>query len=717
VALGVVDSPRDARPALSAHGFRRDVEGLRAVAIATVVLYHFQLPPFTGGYVGVDVFFVISGFVITRMLLREREQTAGTSLGDFYARRIRRILPAGALTIAVTVIASYLLLGSVRAAQVAHDGIAASLFFANVHFARAGNSYLLSSALPSPLQHFWSLSIEEQFYLVWPTILFVLAAVLGARVHRIAMGTVLGAAAVGALVLSSAMTAANPTNAYYSSFIRAGELAVGALVAVAAPRLTKLPVALASAGGWLGLAAIIAVAIAYGDRTAYPGTAVAVPVLAAALVVACGSTESRWSPAGLLSLGPVAALGALSYSVYLWHWPLFALIQLRLGHAPAWPWRVALLAPALGLAVASYRFVEHPVRTSRALSAHRGRTYGLGGILVAATLAVVLVCESVGASAGPAAAVPAPAANQSQLSRALAAAARATTLPALAVSLSGVASDVPFDGFDRGCLVAFTATTATGGRPSNCFFGDTTSSRTLVLYGDSNADMWLGAFDELGRRDGFRVALVARASCQVPDLRLWDPAQHAPGTACTAFRAWALREVARLHPFATVVVDYEYGLRWDYQDRPVPPATAVAGFASTVRRLAATGTKVVVLGMAPAMFTDPIQCLQTHSSNVRACASPARCLVARGRATALCAFDPATGRTWAQVALLASAVAGAGGRYVDVTPLFCTANACPPVVDHLVVNFDLRHVTQHYTEFVAPVLGDRLRAAGVNLGP
>jgi len=716
VTLGTVDTPRAHVDRTTEHGFRRDVEGLRAIAIATVVCWHFQLPPFTGGYVGVDVFFVISGFVITRLLLREREQTSGTSLGGFYARRIRRILPAGALTIVVTVIASYLLLGSVRAGQVAHDGIAASLFYANVHFAHAQNSYLLSSALPSPLVHFWSLSIEEQFYLVWPTVLFALAISFGATIHRHAMAIVLGVVTLGSFALSTWMTSHNATNAYYSSLIRAGELALGALVAALAPQLTNLPRAASAVLGWIGVAVVLATAMLYNSQTNYPGLAVTVPVVATAVIIACGCTTSARSPTTLLSLAPVAALGALSYSLYLWHWPLFALVQLRLGHAPSWPWRVALLIPAVLLAITSYRLVEQPIRSSRRLSDRRGRTFAFGATLVAGTLAVIALCNAVAGASGPTVAVPRPAVDAAQLSAALSAASRTISLPALAVPLSQVGNDVPFDGFDRGCLVPFTASTATGNRPHDCFFGDTTAARTLVLYGDSNADMWLGAFDQLGRREHFRVALVARASCQVPNLALWDPAAHAPGTACTAFRRWAVAEVARLHPFATVVVDYEYGLRWDYRHQPVAPQTAVDAFGTTVRRLAMTGTRVVVLGMAPAMFTDPIQCLQTHTGGIGACASPVKCLTPSFRATPLCAFDPATGRTWAQLALLPGAVRSVGGTYVDVSSLFCTTTACPPVVDHLIVNFDLRHVTQHYTEYVAPVLSALISAAGVPLG-
>ncbi len=168
--------------------FRPDVEGLRAVAVVLVVLYHANLPGLTGGYVGVDVFFVISGFVITGLLLRERSGAGRTSIVDFYARRVRRILPAATLVILVTVIASYVFLGYVDGNNVADDGRWAAIFLANYHFLEVGTNYLQSLRPPSPLQHFWSLSVEEQFYVVFPTLFLVVAGLRSKSSTRVAPG-------------------------------------------------------------------------------------------------------------------------------------------------------------------------------------------------------------------------------------------------------------------------------------------------------------------------------------------------------------------------------------------------------------------------------------------------------------------------------------------------------------------------------------------------
>jgi hypothetical protein len=276
-------------------------------------------------------------------------------------------------------------------------------------------------------------------------------------------------------------------------------------------------------------------------------------------------------------------------------------------------------------------------------------------------------------------------------------------------------SDVAYAGFDRGCLVAYNAASAMGGRPSDCFFGDTASTRTLVLMGDSNADMWLPAFDALGRTDHFRVELVARASCQLPDLALWDPVLHRPGTECSAFRRAAFRLIATVHPFATVLVDYEYGIRWNDEDQPYSPSDSARGITNTVRAVARHSGRVVMLGEPPAQFSDPVTCLETHEHNIAACDSPRVCATSLASTSSKCTFDPTTGRTWAYLPLLAHAVASGGGTYVPVTTLFCTPRACPSVVDHVVVMFDLRHVSEHYGELVAPALGTLLQRAGVPL--
>jgi peptidoglycan/LPS O-acetylase OafA/YrhL len=282
--------------------FRPDVEGLRAVAVLLVVFYHANVARVTGGFVGVDVFFVISGFVITGLLLREHRGTGRTSILNFYARRVRRILPAATLVILVVVSASYLALGYVSGNTVADDGRWAAVFLSNFHFEAVGTNYFTAKLPPSPLQNFWSLSVEEQFYVVYPTLFLVMARLKGRLSLQAKMAIVLVVVIVASYWLSVVQTASQPTAAYFSPFTRAWELALGALVAVATPWLKRIPAPGAALLTWAGLAAIAVAAFTFTAETPYPGSLVAIPVLGAALVIAGGVAAPRLGAEQLLKL-------------------------------------------------------------------------------------------------------------------------------------------------------------------------------------------------------------------------------------------------------------------------------------------------------------------------------------------------------------------------------------------------------------------------------
>ena len=268
--------------------FRPDVEGLRAVAIVLVVLYHGSLQALSGGYVGVDVFFVISGFVITGVLLRGRSSSHHTSFLSFYGRRARRIIPAATLVIVVTVIATYVVLGALYGNPTAIDARWTAVFLANFHFTATGTNYLTAQEPPSPLLNFWSLAVEEQFYLVYPAFFAVLALLYTRISLRIKLAVGLTVVIVISLIISAAQTNTSPTAAYFSPFARAWELALGALIAVGTAWLLRVPKVVAGIMTWVGLGAIGFSAVVFTANTAYPGTAVVLPVLGAGLVIAGG---------------------------------------------------------------------------------------------------------------------------------------------------------------------------------------------------------------------------------------------------------------------------------------------------------------------------------------------------------------------------------------------------------------------------------------------
>jgi peptidoglycan/LPS O-acetylase OafA/YrhL len=369
--------------------FRPDVQGLRAVAILLVALFHAGIPGITGGYVGVDVFFVISGFVITGVLLRERAATSRTSLLHFYGRRARRIIPAASLVIVVTVIAAYHFLGPLSGHENAVDGQWAAVFLANFHFAASQTNYLASQQPPSALQNYWSLAVEEQFYIVYPTIFLITAGLVRNISLRARLAIVLAAVIVASYAFSIVSTSSNAPAAFFSPLTRAWELALGALIAVGSQNLRRIPEWLATLMSWAGLCAIILAGVTFTSATVYPGALVAIPVVGAGLVIAGGTAQPRWGTEQVLRQRPLQALGLISYSLYLWHWPVLMIATERQG-VPALPvWdNVVWLLVATGLAVITYRVLENPVRHSTLLRQHRWASLAMAGCVIAATLVV-----------------------------------------------------------------------------------------------------------------------------------------------------------------------------------------------------------------------------------------------------------------------------------------------------------------------------------------
>jgi len=340
----------------------------------------------------VDVFFVISGFVITGVLLREHASTGSTSILHFYRRRVRRILPAATLVIIAAVIASYALLGPISGEQTAGDARWASLFLINVHFASTGTNYLSSQLPPSILQNYWSLAVEEQFYLIYPTIFLVVAGLSRRQGLRRHLGIVLGVAVVASFVFSIVQTSSNPTAAYFSPFPRVWELALGGLVAISTAHLRRVPALVAAVLSWLGLGLILLAAVVFSPSTSYPGWKVALPVLGAALVIGGGVATPTHGAESLLRLRPFQWIGLVSYSLYLWHWPVLTIAAERrgTGSLPVWDSLLWVLV-SLGLAIATYVLVENPIRHSAFLVSRRSASLALGGCLIASSLTVATV--------------------------------------------------------------------------------------------------------------------------------------------------------------------------------------------------------------------------------------------------------------------------------------------------------------------------------------
>ena len=664
--------------------FRPDVEGLRAVAVALVVLYHAGVSPLSGGYIGVDVFFVISGFVITGLLLRERNSTGKTSILNFYARRIRRILPAGTLVLLATVVATYFVLDAVSGNSTANDGRWAAVFLANFHFESVGTNYLTAGLPPSPLQNFWSLSVEEQFYLVYPTLFLLLARVRGRLSLQVRLTIGLAAVIVASYWLSIVQTASHPSAAYFSPFTRSWELALGALVAVTTPWLRKVPAHIASVLTWTGLAAVLYASFAFDAQTAFPGSLVAVPVVGTALVIAGGVVAPRWGAEALLGQRPFGWLGKHSYSLYLWHWPILIIAAEHYGVSQlGLETSFLLVLVAVGLSMATYRMVENPVRHWKVPS----KPTALAGLtLIVATLLVLTACISLGSTSSVKTTI-VPAANEAAVVATVAAAAHITTVPESVVASRFGATYPQAADFESACVLnVFFAFV--------CNLGDTSSKHLMVVYGDSRALMWIPPLEAIARANHWRMVVLGRDACPTVPVTIAEFTQFGgglgPDLQCDAWHKWATQQINLLHPNLLVFSEGNfYGPKIEDRSHGFTATQWTQGLNNLFTSFAAPGIRKVFLGSIP-VFDAFRPCLATHRHDVQACSKSVRVSVS-------------------PLNVVDRAVAAAHHiTYVDTVPWFCSSS-CTAIIDDYVPYDQLGvHVSYAWSIYLEKVLGQSL---------
>jgi peptidoglycan/LPS O-acetylase OafA/YrhL len=493
---------------MSAIAYRPEIDGLRAVAVGTVVLFHAQLGLFPGGFIGVDVFFVISGYLITSIIARELD--AGTfSLLSFYERRIRRIFPA-----LLVVIAACLAVGAWRMTprhynSLAESALAAIGFHSNIYFAdKAG--YFMPSAETLPLLHTWSLGVEEQFYVVAPLLLMALWR------YRAWVAPVLLALIAIALAASVWGTTLDSDKAFYLPHTRAIELMIGMALGIGlVPAVRSQPAR--QVLSVLGLLMVAASASLYTSATPFPGAAALLPCVGSALVIHCAGGAHGISLVGrLLSTAPTVWLGKISYSLYLWHWPLFAFAAYEWGEVPI-AGRLALIAASIALAALTYTWIEQPARTSRiVLTPSRVFAAGLGSAAVVAAVAGVVK----GTHGLP-----------MRLSPEVAAIERRAAVGGHRASRCGANM--------RGKINAA------------CPLGRSDVNPTVLVWGDSHAWMLAPTLDAVGKELGLGIRLVTRSGCP----GLLDSGRHGLGKKkCASAYQSQIDEVLKLGTIQHVVL-------------------------------------------------------------------------------------------------------------------------------------------------------------------
>ena len=545
--------------------FRPDIQGLRALAVLLVIVAHSGFGTVSGGFVGVDVFFVISGFLITSLLMREAARTGRISLLGFYARRARRILPAASVVAVATVVAAILFLPLVRAVEVIKDSIWVAAFAANIRFASVGTDYFAKGEPASPLQHYWSLSVEEQFYLVWPLLLVGWIAWAARRKDGprslTAPLVLVGVLSLVSFAWSLWATYESPTTAYFSTLTRAWELGVGSALGIwmarGAASTARPPRWLVEALGAAGLLAIMLACVGYSPSTPFPGYQALLPVLGTAALLYVGGAERVGAASRLLSVPPARVVGDWSYSLYLWHWPILRIAEDHLGVGRLPLGRLVLaLALIFGLSALTYRFVEEPFRRGKRWARPR-----IGVALYPLSLAMVVVVAVTGrvwidhelGISGDNPAITTADFKGKQLSKdPHVALVQASTLAAqqgqpipsdLTPGLLGLRKDTaPLGDCDY----------RTGTRQL-CANGDVDSDRVMVLIGDSHARAWSPAFTELGEQQGYRTYYFVFSGCSAIRAVQAEPQNLRPWTECEDFKDWVVDTVADLQPDVVVV--------------------------------------------------------------------------------------------------------------------------------------------------------------------
>lgn len=669
---------------------RHDLQGMRAVAVLAVFADHLFGWP-SGGFVGVDVFFVLSGFFITGLLIGERTHTGKLSFRKFYTRRARRILPSALLVITVTVLASYLLLTGTRAKEALIDGLWAAIFLSNWRFERVGTDYFAVGQPDSPLLHYWSLSIEEQFYFVWPVLLFALFALtrrLSGRGRRYSARRQFWITAAMAAICAASFTwgmvesASHPTAAYFSTGTRIWELGVGALLAIVVPQLKRIPAGARPYLSYIGFAGVIASLFVITATTRFPAPGAALPVLSTALVIAAFVGGDVRAVPHLTN--PLAQyIGEVSYTLYLWHFPVIVLMAAVLP--PGLRFDVLAVVLAMGLTAATYRFYENPIRRSKWLEPdHRP---GLTRISVA--VGVIATCVVAGSAV-----VLESAENRSANTR-------------LDETLDVTAQAPKFDLASR-CAGAFALTTpgckifdpskpvfpsldefaTDGGRGAfqcfrqqgepfkSCTYGyKGPGAKRFAVVGDSHAAVLLPALSQYLVQNKWNMTTFIGYECSwILNDRRSD---------CQDMRSQTQKKLLA-DRYDLVVVS---GSR---QHSAI--AGTVGDYVTTWQPVAAAGSKILVVADVPGVSPEAISCLTRVGSNLADCATP--------RGVAFATADP----------LPAAAQQIPGVTVLDMTNSFCVADECPSIIGNFIVYMDAAgHITATYGRTLAPQIVDSVK--------
>lgn len=674
---------------------RADIQALRAAAVLLVVVYHFSPALLPGGFVGVDAFFVISGYLITGHLVREADRSGTVALGAFWARRAWRLLPASLTTLAVCSVATLAVVPEVHWQAFLADVRASTFYAQNWHLAATSVDYLRAVETPSPVQHFWSLSAEEQFYVAWP--LLIVGACLAARrsgavERRRRITALLGAATAASFLTSVVLTSSDPAAAYFVTPTRAWEFGAGGLLALSNGR--ALGAAARALLSWGGLVVLVASAGLFSSETAFPGFAALAPVLATAAVIRAGAVTGPFGTEWLFARRPVQFFGDLSYSLYLWHWPLLILAPFVAGRAIGDGARILVLLAAVGAAAFSKAFIEDPARHSRRVADSKARwTF----VAAAAGMFAVAGIAWVGTRTVEGRLREARTQTERTLSdgpRCFGAASRDPRQRCVNRALQRTVAPSPLEARNEPNPPCRSKTKLSS--VTVCEFGVRAEAarRTFALIGDSHATHWRAGLETVAERLRWQGLSITRTGC--PFSRAVYDLPEPGRSRCVRWNREVVQTLARYPQVDTVMVSNITGGRVERTGGRSMAEAKLDGYRAAYASLPSNVKHIVVLRDTPKAHTTTLDCVTSATADGRspgpACAVPRRTAIE---------VDPA--------AQVARSIGPPRAQVVDMSSFFCGRRRCDAVIGGVLVYKDAHHITREFSTTLGPYLTRKIK--------
>jgi peptidoglycan/LPS O-acetylase OafA/YrhL len=633
--------------------FRPDIEGLRAIAVLVVVAFHCGISGFSGGFVGVDVFFVLSGYLITGLLVAEVEKTSRLNLIQFYARRVRRLLPAFALVTLVTLSVGTVILGPQELIFFGRAAGAAAVYASNIFFSRNASDYFAPNVETNPMLHTWSLAVEEQFYLFWPILIIMGLQWWRSRKVLVAMLFLLTTISFAVCVWS---TANQGTFAFYELPARAWEFGVGGLGALLPAGGLKMGRGYSAIIGWLGFATIICSAHFISANGNFPGWVALFPVMGTVAALVVGVEQPHYGVNLLLDSRPLQNVGGLSYSWYLWHWP-FLVFAAVLFPSISVRGKIFAVGLSLGAAALTQKVVENPVRFSPFLIRRSVLSLQFAAALTLCSVSAAFLSIRVAGHL----------ANTPEMKALSAAVDDIAKMPREKCVSLGDSSDV-----------------------KTCVFGDLSSATDVVLFGDSHAIQWFNPLLRDAQLHGWKLTTMVKSGCPAIDFRPSSASRRFADN-CALWRSEAIRRILSLRPSLVFA-----GNATTYLEATHDSEAALADWRNGTRRtfsaLTATGLRVAEIRDVPRPSFDVPTCLARF----------ARQSWFSARSCDINEFDSV------DRAVLNAEDAGVHGipnvYVIDLTGELCPRDVCPVFRRGLIVYRDSNHLTGTFAESLAPTL-------------